>query len=51
MEVLKPAYTQVSGPIEMGYSVRQGDWRFTQWGKNAEGGVEWYHLTRTGTIT
>lgn len=46
-DVLKPAYTQVTrGPIEMGYSVRQGDWRFTQWGKNAEGGVELYHSSQ-----
>jgi iduronate 2-sulfatase len=39
----KPAFTQVKRPqIDMGYSVRAGDWRFTQWGVNAEGGHELY---------
>ena len=40
----KPAYTQVTrSKIGMGYSVRFGDWRFTQWGKEGEGGYELYN--------
>lgn len=37
----KPAFTQVvRSPVGMGYSVRLGDWRLTQWGKNGSGGME-----------
>jgi len=40
----KPAFTQVIRPnIKMGYSVRYGDWRFTQWGTKGEGGYELYN--------
>lgn len=40
----RPAYTQVKRPnIDMGYSVRFGDWRFTQWGAKGEGGYELYN--------
>lgn len=43
----RPAYTQVvRSEIDMGYSVRQGDWRFTQWGKEGEGGYELYHVAK-----
>ncbi len=39
----KPAFTQVKRPkIDLGYSVRAGDWRFTQWGVAGEGGFELY---------
>jgi iduronate 2-sulfatase len=39
----KPAYTQVVRPkVGMGYSVRAGRWRFTQWGKDGAGGYELY---------
>ncbi len=37
------AYTQVvRGGVGMGYSVRTDRFRFTQWGRNGEGGVELY---------
>lgn len=37
------AYTQVTrGGIGMGYSVRTDRFRFTQWGRNGEGGYELY---------
>ncbi len=43
----KPAYTQVRRRnIDMGYSVRFGDWRFTQWGKDGEGGYELYNTVK-----
>ncbi|QEG36361.1 Choline-sulfatase [Bythopirellula goksoeyrii] len=39
----KAAYTQVvRGGVGMGYSVRVGPWRFTQWGNDGEGGIELY---------
>ncbi|WP_197231751.1 sulfatase [Novipirellula artificiosorum] len=42
----KPAYTQVvRSPVGMGYSVRYGDWRLTQWGQNGSGGLELYKVT------
>ena len=42
----KPAYTQVTrGQVGMGYSVRYGDWRLTQWGENGSGGLELYNVT------
>lgn len=41
----KPAWTQVvRGQIEMGYSVRYGDWRLTRWGKDGAGGLELYNV-------
>jgi len=41
----KPAYTQVTrGHVGMGYSVRFGQWRLTQWGEDASGGVELYNV-------
>ena len=43
----RPAYTQVvRGPVGMGYSVRYGDWRYTQWGENGEGGLELYNVIK-----
>lgn len=37
------AYTQVTrGGIGMGYSVRTNHFRFTQWGRNGDGGYELY---------
>ncbi|MEQ8836732.1 MAG: sulfatase-like hydrolase/transferase, partial [Lacipirellulaceae bacterium] len=37
------AYTQVTrGEVGMGYSVCQGSYRFTQWGKKGQGGYELY---------
>jgi len=44
---LKPAYTQVKrGKVFMGYSVRYGDWRLTQWGDHGFGGVELYNVVK-----
>ncbi len=41
----RPAFTQVvRAPIGMGYSVRLGDWRLTQWGQKGEGGLELYNV-------
>ncbi len=43
----KPAYTQVvRGPVGMGYSVRYGDWRLTQWGQSGSGGIELYNVVK-----
>jgi iduronate 2-sulfatase len=43
----KPAFTQVTrSPVGMGYSVRYGDWRLTQWGPNGSGGLELYNVTK-----
>jgi iduronate 2-sulfatase len=43
----EPAYTQVvRGKIGMGYSVRAGEWRFTQWGKDGAGGYELYNHSK-----
>jgi arylsulfatase A-like enzyme len=43
----KPAYTQVSrAEVGMGYSVRHGDWRLTQWGQNGFGGLELYNVIK-----
>jgi uncharacterized sulfatase len=43
----KPAFTQVvRGPVGMGYSVRYGEWRLTQWGQNGSGGVELYNVIK-----
>ncbi len=40
----EPAFTQVTRPkVGMGYSVCQGPWRFTQWGRDGEGGLELYN--------
>ena len=40
----RPAYTQVlRGKLGQGYSVRSGDWRFTQWGADGSGGLELYN--------
>lgn len=40
----RPAFTQVVRPkIGMGYSVRSGDWRLTQWGAKGEGSYELYN--------
>ena len=42
----RPAYTQVTrGQVGMGYSVRQGAWRLTQWGADGSGGIELYQVT------
>ncbi len=42
----RPAFTQVRrGPVGMGYSVRYGDWRLTQWGEEGAGGLELYDVT------
>jgi hypothetical protein len=30
----------------MGYSVRYGDWRLTQWGQNGSGGLELYNVIK-----
>lgn len=41
-----PAFTQVTrGEVKMGYSVRQGEWRLTQWGAEGQGGYELYKVT------
>ena len=41
----KPAFTQVvRAKVGMGYSVRLGDWRLTQWGKDGAGGFELYNV-------
>ena len=41
------AFTQVVRPtVGMGYSVRQGNWRLTQWGTDAGGGLELYAVTK-----
>jgi uncharacterized sulfatase len=41
----RPAFTQVvRSPVGMGYSVRRGDWRLTQWGQNGSGGLELYNV-------
>ena len=29
----------------MGYNVRHGDWRLTQWGQSGSGGFELYRVT------
>lgn len=43
----QPAYTQVVRPeVKMGYSVRFGKWRYTQWGANGEGGYELYDQSK-----
>ena len=42
----EPAYTQVvRATVGMGYSVRYGDWRLTQWGQEGSGGLELYNVT------
>jgi hypothetical protein len=30
----------------MGYSVRYGDWRLTQWGQDGSGGLELYNVIK-----
>ncbi|MEO2029997.1 MAG: sulfatase [Fuerstiella sp.] len=43
----KPAFTQVTrSTVGMGYSVRYGDWRLTQWGQNGTGGMELYNVIK-----
>ena len=43
----KPAFTQVvRSPVGMGYSVRYGVWRLTQWGQDGSGGLELYNVTK-----
>ena len=43
----KPAFTQVVRvPVGMGYSVRHGEWRLTQWGENGSGGLELYNVIK-----
>ena len=43
----KPAFTQVvRGQVGMGYSVRYGEWRLTQWGENGSGGLELYNVIK-----
>lgn len=43
----KPAFTQVvRDEVDMGFSVRYGDWRFTQWGQNGSGGLELYNVIK-----
>ncbi len=43
----KPAFTQVvRSPVGMGYSVRFGDWRLTQWGLDGSGGTELYNVKK-----
>jgi hypothetical protein len=32
--------------VGMGYSVRYGDWRLTQWGQNGSGGLELYNVVK-----
>jgi uncharacterized sulfatase len=40
-----PAFTQVvRSQVGMGFSVREGDWRLTQWGRSGAGGVELYNV-------
>lgn len=40
----EPAYTQVvRAEVGMGYSVCQGSYRYTQWGKTSAGGDELYN--------
>lgn len=41
----KPAFTQVvRSPVGMGYSVRFGDWRLTQWGRDGSSDLELYNV-------
>lgn len=41
----QPAFTQVvRGGTGMGFSVRYGNWRFTQWGTDGAGGQELYQI-------
>lgn len=43
----QPAYTQVARrPVGMGYSVRLGNWRLTQWGRDGSGGLELYDVAK-----
>jgi iduronate 2-sulfatase len=43
----RPAFTQVvRGSVGMGYSVRYGDWRLTQWGEDGAGGLELYDVIK-----
>jgi len=43
----RPAFTQVvREPVGMGYSVRLGEWRLTQWGQNGDGGLELYNVIK-----
>ena len=47
LRTVNPAFTQVSrGSVGMGYSVRLGDWRLTQWGKDGSGGLELYNVVQ-----
>jgi uncharacterized sulfatase len=47
VDVQKPAFTQVlRDPVGMGYSVRYGDWRLTQWGQDGSGGLELYNVKK-----
>ncbi|MGI9242326.1 MAG: sulfatase [Verrucomicrobiales bacterium] len=42
-----PAFTQVvRGKVDMGYSVRHGDWRLIQWGKGGSGGLELHNVLK-----
>ena len=42
-----PAFTQVvRGQVDMGYSVRYGEWRLTQWGESGSGGMELYNVIK-----
>ena len=44
MDWREPAFTQVArGGVGMGYSVRYGPWRLTQWGAKGQGGCELYN--------
>ena len=43
----KPAFTQVvRGRVGMGYSVRFGDWRLTEWGPHGSDGRELYNVVK-----
>lgn len=43
----KPAFTQVvRGGVGMGYSVRYGDWRLTQWGNDSSAELEMYNVIK-----
>jgi len=43
----RPAFTQVvRDTVGMGYSVRYGDWRLIQWGKDASGGFELHNVIK-----
>jgi len=43
----RPAFTQVvREQVGMGYSVRYGDWRLAQWGREGSGGLELYDVTK-----